>query len=421
MQDISILPQIIINQASVRNWKRCPYTRNLFSQRTNRNFDKTGKPKDDFEIKLYDYISSLKNQNEENFKSVFNKISQHSDDILRLLHTFKINRNLTNLNLIQNLILFEPFWVRSPINLNAQSSQSLIDHLLVSYDVPGYLYSEWYKPFEQLNTKWLTWFILLGQGGSIKEAANYFGWNYSTKLQPFFGRVPEQYSAEEGTLYAWILYKGGNKRDAELIFENPFFSFQIDPTESSHNISFFTYWCQFIQWIVDKGASLSDEEYYAVISCAELIYKGKMYSAKKNFDWKGRSPDALLRAYYEQLRMDEIEEHGIDWPKQLSDWQLRSSDGLRWQINEITNSKELTREGFQMNHCVDTRLSNCLEGKSAIFSLTCNDNRKLTIELDLSSLEIKETSGYINRKPTNKENSIIQKWVEVIPALAREI
>jgi hypothetical protein len=74
-------------------------------------------------------------------------------------------------HLARYLCLFAPFWVRSPQTWNPSGETPLLDHLFVLHHVPGFLYPEWFRELEFPRLKWLYWFILLGQGGSLKRAA----------------------------------------------------------------------------------------------------------------------------------------------------------------------------------------------------------------------------------------------------------
>ncbi|MBL8799548.1 MAG: hypothetical protein JNM56_37040 [Planctomycetia bacterium] len=76
-------------------------------------------------------------------------------------------------NLVRNVSLFAPFWIRSPRTWDGGKT-SLVNHLLVRYDVPRFLDDCWFDLPGHATLKWLSWFILLAQGGSLKRAATFF-------------------------------------------------------------------------------------------------------------------------------------------------------------------------------------------------------------------------------------------------------
>ncbi len=87
-------------------------------------------------------------------------------------------------HLVKNLCLFAPFWIRSPRRW-AGGKVSLVDHLLVRYEVPRFLYPEWSGVPGFPRLKWLCWFILFAQGGSLRRAAGLFGWNIVGRFEHY--------------------------------------------------------------------------------------------------------------------------------------------------------------------------------------------------------------------------------------------
>src|SRR5262249_23751534 len=86
--------------------------------------------------------------------------------------------------LVKNVCLFAPFWIRSPRTWTGGKT-SLVDHLFVRYDVLHFLYPEWSQVPGFVRLKWLCWFILLAQGGSLRRAAGLFRWNIPNRFEHY--------------------------------------------------------------------------------------------------------------------------------------------------------------------------------------------------------------------------------------------
>jgi len=390
----------------------CPLTGDLFESHMEKEIGESNQITKGLEEKLGSYIQYLKELDEQNIGYMLRDHLHQSRSIRILVTAIESGRVKLNPHVLQNLILFSPFWIRS-YNPNVQiKPHTLLDYFFVEYDVPAFLYSEWEKPLEEINYKWIAWFLLLGQGGSIKKSNSLFNWSFSTRIQPYLWEVPECYCGQEGVLYAWVLSKKGTRTAAEKILEIPFFSHDIDPTAFSDHNPFISYWMRFMRWLLPKTKKLSGKAVDNLLESAELIYRGEMYAMGKSFKWKGRSPRVILREYENRKSRIKIEKFGHDWQASLPEWTFRSSDGFNWKITEITNSKELEKEGLIMHHCVLEHIQDYLSRQKAVFSLTCNGKRRLTIELCLEKLDVIEMSGVRNRTPTVKERVVIHKWME---------
>lgn len=66
-----------------------------------------------------------------------------------------------------------------------------------------------------------------------------------------------------------------------------------------------------------------------------------------------------------------------------------------------------------MHHCVASYSRACYEKHSSIWSLTCQDQRELTIQLTLNPYpKIVQVRGLKNREATPRENAIIHLWAD---------
>ena len=412
MDTISCLIDQVLTHVMHEDPHRCPLTRDLFETEIDIEIPELGESGDGLEERLASYIENLKNLDRDSFVSVMNAILNHSDSIKVLKATTELGKGKLDPNVLKNIILFSPFWVRSYSHDAHSNQQSVIDNLFTNYDVPKFLYNEWEKPTEAINYKWIAWFILLAQGGSIKKSESLFNWSFSTTMQPYLWKVPAHYAGKEAVLYAWILSKNGTYQAAEKILNYPFISHEIDPSEVNERYHFCAYWNRFMRWFLPKADSLSSDKIDMLLESAKLIYNGELYISGKTFKWKGMSRQKVLQAYKDKVMKAKIENGSVEWPISLPQWKIRTSDGFLWEITEITNSEDLIKEGFIMKHCVSEKVMDYVKGNKAVFSLTVNGERTLTVELCLKKLDVSEIGGLTNRPPSVKERVIIHKWIE---------
>lgn len=141
----------------------------------------------------------------------------------------------------------------------------------------------------------------------------------------------------------------------------------------------------------------------------------------KNFSMKGRSAIALMRAlqeWHDDLAKRQIT-HGKEYkPSGLKNghWEFNNRDGsgnyvrVIYDITEILNSKELHAEGKAQRHCVLSYSYSIEQGHCSIWSMKVNGERLITIEVRTHSRTIVQARGKLNRKATNEEYKIIQRW-----------
>ncbi|UOQ68502.1 PcfJ domain-containing protein [Hymenobacter volaticus] len=66
-------------------------------------------------------------------------------------------------------------------------------------------------------------------------------------------------------------------------------------------------------------------------------------------------------------------------------------------------------EGRTLRHCVASYFDSCRRGRSAIFSLTLNGTRAVTLEVQ-ANRTIVQARGLFNRRPNDEEGAWIQRW-----------
>src|SRR5262249_42667421 len=156
------------------------------------------------------------------------------------------------------ITLFAPFWVRRPQTWKNKGATSFLDHQFVRHAVPAFLYADWFRLDDSTRLKWLCWFILFGQGGSLKRAPEIFRWKIHARFRHYLQEARAQASPTEACLFAEVKRLGGSQTDFARVLQNP--AFVIDPTERSAVESHSSFWHDTVRWLVTHGQAITDEE-----------------------------------------------------------------------------------------------------------------------------------------------------------------
>ena len=139
------------------------------------------------------------------------------------------------------------------------------------------------------------------------------------------------------------------------------------------------------------------------------------------FSMKGRSVLAMIRGMNEWhgdlARKRIYKEHNYT-PSGFKEgcWGTKNKDRFgnsienRWFIEEILTIKDLLAEGRAHHHCVYSYSQSIDSGHSSIWSMTCNGEKVITIEVRKSSNAIVQARGKYNRDTTAQEFRVLQAW-----------
>lgn len=139
------------------------------------------------------------------------------------------------------------------------------------------------------------------------------------------------------------------------------------------------------------------------------------------FSMKGRSPLAMLRGmhlWHGDLAKEKaikgiiFQPSGFEGKTYLHKVRLEhgGTHEESWKVTEITCSKGLAAEGRAQKHCVYSYAWRIEDGKVSIWSMTCDDERRLTIEVQNESGRIVQARGKHNRMPTSDESRFLIRW-----------
>ncbi len=368
---------------------------------------------------LYRYIKRIRNLEDcyfEDFGSYLKDVIGDPKNIQIINEAVKQHHSE---DLKKIIILFSPFWIRRPQTWDSKDSGTIIDHLFVQYKVPAFLYKGWYYSWDRMSYKWLIWFLLFAQGGSLKKAGRLFKWRLTPRFQKFLLEIAENRTPLEACAEAEIRRLGGNEVDVRCILGNH--AFLIDPTEYSSHKAHFTFWQNTISWIIKHSQYLSEDNYNWCLQWAMHEYT-EAEREGRGFSWKGRTlrnVSQLSNEYY-HLTVRENRPNNLSWSSSHFDWEYENDDNTKWTFTELTSSKELMEEGSAMHHCVASYDGRCSSGYSAIFSMRQNGVRIATVEIDSGECVLISASGPYNSKPSEEVRDVIAQWLEIASSLTEE-
>lgn len=363
-----------------------------------------------------------------------------------------------NTLLIRNVCMLSAFWVRSPLDWDAQGKVDLLEHLFVQYATPAFLKACWSQATDEENLRWLLCFILYTQGGSLKALASHFGWTTaSNKLWHQLYQCPAGMSPQHAVLYAEFKRLGGWDEDFACLMANEAYVIDLLEPASEEGRDF---WYDTCRWTINLQFELTIDEHRKVLSWArhqltEHARNGESYRLQ------GRSKAKVLEsiAAYEleqrqirqararmaerarqvsmareeeraRLREEDRQERDFRdalvaqqnadyyddepinafWNNHGWNWTVMAH-GKQWRFTELTSSQALFDEGESMEHCVGGYSLSCVDGYAAIFSLRCEGFRKVTIEIDPMSKQLTQVQGKYNAEPAKSVQSVVNAWM----------
>ncbi len=336
-----------------------------------------------------------------------------TSDTRRLAIVKQASKQIGNKHIARLVLLFSPFWIRDPLDWDStQGPFDLLRFLFIRHEAPGFLFPAWLSgsDLSQPHLKWLIWFILIGQGGSLKRATQHFPWVVSKRTQHHLNEVPNYYNPADAALLAEVKRLGGTDTTYSRLASLRYFRF--DPTEDTYPHRKF--WTDTFHWLCRNELELTDDDSYDILQWAIHEHTETIQNQTTEFSWKKRSFAACRERADEYFTSLNQFWDNRSWQAREWDQTYEFEDGSHWEFSELTTSRSLAQEGKRMRHCVATYSIRCQNGYAAIFSLKKNEKPVLTIELNPTSKEVVQARGRYNRPATTEEQAIISTWLKSV-------
>ncbi|MBK9448730.1 MAG: PcfJ domain-containing protein [Bacteroidetes bacterium] len=328
---------------------------------------------------------------------------------------------IENPRFLMNVLLLQPFWVRDaqtwtdPMTDVASRQRSLIDHLFVIYPVPPVFYTCWNQKNVEPQAAWLQWFFLAAQGASIQSASQILGWEIPRKFAHYLMMAPGYLSFDAACTWAEMSRLGISNLSFGTVHN--WNAFLLNPVVPPPKRKAVEYSRQTLLWLDQHCKSYSAADFELVVDWAIHLVTEVERSGEIQFEWHGRSPARVLDASREYEASRYRPAVKLRWKQKGWDWTGEDEAGHQWTITELCNGTQLLEEGQAMRHCVAGYAHACVNGNTAIFSLKCQDERKVTIELATHSKEIRQAKGKCNRQTTRQEQAIIEVWLQFLRSI----
>lgn len=369
------------------------------------------RPASKIEERLAKHINML---NHHSIDSVFDAIPSQLKQqfwVFGSTDAFESDYYVDNL-FLRKACLFVPFWLSNPQAWDRKDAIRLLDQLFVYFEVPKFLYREWFRHFEGIRPKWLCWFIILGQGGSLQRASKFFNWLITSKFQHYLMDAPLDASPVEACIFAEVKRLGGSENDFRRIHQN--LAFIIDPTEPSIRESHSRFWYDAVSWIIKHSNEITDVESDLILSWAMHEYTETERARVRSFSWKGRT----VRRVIERSRQYDLQKRypcrGYKWQGNHFDWTPEDTALGGWSFVELTTGPALYQEGRALKHCVVNYSARCASGHSAIVSMRYQGESRVTIEIAPATKQIVQAKGMQNRSATSEEQELISQWMKKV-------
>ena len=300
--------------------------------------------------------------------------------------------------------------------------KSLLSHLFVRHSIPEFLFNAWYHESDTRAQQDLNSFLHVADGHSIRTVEKSI--RLSRKMSHHFMLAPKKLSLAQAVRWGQVRGLGGSEKTA-LAISRSFLG------AHRHDIDF---WNSVIEWIV-KLRFMDDKDIGPVLDFLnnqrfgvgnpERIVVSKngqrsrqlMPAAQPRLTMKGRTLVSVLRdveRWHRDLHLIGARTTCV-WPaSRIDTFQHTTRGGTSWTFEELTSNGALFEEGRMLSHCVGSYSQSCIDGKTTIWSMSCNVDgkrkRALTIQVNIERSQIVQVRGLANRLPLPEESHVIRLW-----------
>ena len=324
-------------------------------------------------------------------------------------------------------------WVSPGRNAPAEAQvRSLSEHLFCLHRMPDFVHQAWLARGD-LRWRDRDWFCLLAKGASWRDLPG-LPRTITRRALHLAGRAPGNLSIPQGLRWGQVAACGGGMVLAGEVVRSRMVG---DMTHDAH-------WSRLIERFAAAGERFASGFGIVADMYVELLREGReahverlshvplpeLFATSRRFWIEARE---ALAEHVEEWKGIEVEHPGTrariggllrqSWAAFLpgaGDTALVG--GKLVMVRELTSGAELIAEGRRMRHCVATYTRDCLELRSAVFSIRIGEDDphgELTVEVGRDTRRVLQARGRWNRRPDDHEHGILRLWADqhgLVPA-----
>jgi hypothetical protein len=299
----------------------------------------------------------------------------------------------------------------------------LLNHLFAKYPVPEFLV----KGFTKYDINSILLYTHIGAGMAIKKFELMPNLVLNNKCYHHLQTTPDFCTFNEAFRRAQIISMGGNNNLFVTLMNTKLNII----TNNKITIEQDQFWITVIKFFIDN-TMIEPDKIHEII---DYIYDQKFVNKRiqqpdgsyknepqqPNFTIKGRTPMSLINQSDEWHRLASINakraQNQTEWePVEINDFHLTKHDS-KYDIIQLTKTKELIQEGNAMHNCVATYASACIKGYCSIFSLRyTNFNeahfKSSYVTIEVRNKQIVQIRARYNKKPDQYHLNLIKSWAD---------
>lgn len=261
----------------------------------------------------------------------------------------------------------------------------------------------------------------LATGGSIRNGPDYRP--YTRRMAKAFVTLPFDFEAGQRDMYIYLYGQSLGAGELLLALTQQYIRHRSSKANMLKELS---RWNPIIQKLVDPVF----ENLGAGQARGLMGYLYHCIRDQPTFSVKSRSITRLYNeslAYQERIQVRALERQQreearriraaanqyINWGShhKIQPFEVKR-DAHAYKIVELTDEKQLEREGSVMNHCVGSYAYKCINAHSSIWSLReyRNSNWYSLVTIEVEENQIVQARGAFNATPTAVSRRIIREW-----------
>jgi hypothetical protein len=322
---------------------------------------------------------------------------------------------------------YEGFFVRDKESFSLKTKSKnrdkqrleFVRHVFHLYPVPDFMFQAWeiprpgpghyrYRSSSDFGfaTKddYRLWYICVATGGSFYKE---YGQHLFTKKEcHIFLNCQHDLTIPQAMVYAVAYAESQNMGLSLRIAKSKLSSF-VD------TLTLTEFWREIIRFFARQNPASKE----VVDDTLDYIIYKREENPEFTILGKGHTLESLskkVEKWHQDLRrlklIGEQVWEGIPLPDKEYTKKNRDDTVSYWKFTQIKSAKVLQQEGNAMRHCVLTYKRGCINKECSIWSVTFDEQRKLTLEL--RNHQIVQVRGLANRLARPDEEAVIKRWAK---------